>query len=79
MRFVCLVTEKLLKSCYKVAEKITVYALFTTQSKQSRLKKKKKVENVDVNAGKRKTRFSNAYFMKNDKIINLIDSFLYFL
>ena len=78
MRFVCLVTEKLLKNCYKVAEKITVCALFTTQSQQSQLKKKK-VENIDVNAGKRKTRFPNAYFMKNDKIINFIDSFLYFL
>ena len=58
--------KKLLKSevCgsrdWKITEKVTVYALFTLQSQQSWLKKKN-VENTNVNAGKRKTRFPNAH------------------
>ena len=59
--------KKLLKSeiCgsrdWKIAEKVTLCALFTPQSQQSRLAKKKKVENIDMNAGKHKTRFPNAH------------------
>ena len=55
---------------WKVAEKVIVCALFTPQSQQSQLEKKK-VKNTDVNARKR-LRFPNAHL---DKTLNSKDMF----
>ena len=59
-----------LKSCWKIAKKVIVCALFTPQSQQSQFEKKK-VKNTDVNARKR-LRFPNAHL---DKTLNSKDMF----